>query len=512
MRIGLFLKNLDEEYQLSIFKGIEAEAAALKLELVCVQGELLPEKLSRPGDLFPSRRCIAADGILFLSSVLIDRPVLEYEEQLTNAFAGIPFVSIGDRLFNYHSIQVQMEKPMRELMEHLIVFHGYRKLLFVGGPAEHQDNIIREHIFRQSIARYRERFPELSGAVVNGEFLEISGMTITRDYMRRYPDDPPDAIVAANDNMAIGVQNTLLGSGERRWRNCPVTGFDDISQSGPELPTLTTVRQPFDALGKLAVHTLRDLVNGRDAPLTIHTEARFVIRNSCGCAAPPVEPQSAARPDERFRAGTNQYHLRYVSMLGRSLVVINTYAEMIQPLRFFLTYLDVPRFFLVMYERPRFNMGTGGNLIYERTPDRDISHIDKPVAINIAEFIQHTGSCSGYSHARCLYHLRSGGEFLGLALYEAPDTVHPQLYNGLILLANTVKRLFMYGDEMERKKELEREVQKEVHRRVEVEAEVLRISEMERSRFSADLHDDICQRLAGISMFSKSLAAHTEEN
>jgi signal transduction histidine kinase len=35
---------------------------------------------------------------------------------------------------------------------------------------------------------------------------------------------------------------------------------------------------------------------------------------------------------------------------------------------------------------------------------------------------------------------------------------------------------------------------------------------MERSRFSADLHDDICQRLAGISMFSKSLAAHTEEN
>jgi signal transduction histidine kinase len=46
---------------------------------------------------------------------------------------------------------------------------------------------------------------------------------------------------------------------------------------------------------------------------------------------------------------------------------------------------------------------------------------------------------------------------------------------------------------------------------MEVEAEVLRISEMERLRFSIDLHDDICQRLAGISMFSKSLAARKQD-
>jgi hypothetical protein len=56
MRIGLFFKNLDEEYQLSIFKGIKAEAAALHLELICVQGDLLPTTVSRIEDLFPSRR------------------------------------------------------------------------------------------------------------------------------------------------------------------------------------------------------------------------------------------------------------------------------------------------------------------------------------------------------------------------------------------------------------------------------------------------------------------------
>jgi len=53
--------------------------------------------------------------------------------------------------------------------------------------------------------------------------------------------------------------------------------------------------------------------------------------------------------------------------------------------------------------------------------------------------------------------------------------------------------------------ELRQKLQEEVQRRTEVEAEVLRISELERLRFSMDLHDDICQRLAGISMFCKGL-------
>ena len=179
-----------------------------------------------------------------------------------------------------------------------------------------------------------------------------------------------------------------------------------------------------------------------------------------------------------------------------------------------MTYLDVPYFFLVIYERPRSNIGSEGKLVYERTPKIDISHVEVPYHINIPDFMRHLDydnhNDNGTSHTWCLGQLRSGSEFLGVVIYKGPDTVHRQLYNGLILLANTVKRLFIYNDEKERAAQLEREVQEEVRRRVEVEAEVLRISDMERLRFSIDLHDDICQRLAGISMFGKSLAAQKQ--
>ena len=519
MKIALFLKSLDEEYQLSIFKGIKTEAAALNMDLICIQGEIPPEKSAEQEEFFPSRHLIDVDGILFLSSVFVIHSDLNYQNKFKNAFPGIPFVSIGEELSGYYSIRSNTEKPMSQLMEHLIVFHGYRKLLFIGGPAEHQDNIIRENIFRTALEKYRPSCSDLEGTVTNGEFLEISGMIIIRDYMRRHPDNPPDVIVAGNDNTAIGVRNMLLASDDPRWKTCPVTGFDDISQSRLEVPALTTIRQPLDELGRLAVRTLQKLIMGKEAPLTITAEASLIIRSSCGCnpsSLPADNGNDFNLSKEEYRDYANQFHLRYLSLLGQSLVVINTYEEMIDPLRFILTNLEVSSFFLILYDHPRLSIGAEGKLLYERTADRDVFYGDNPPHIKLDWFIQQLEGKLTW----CLVHLLSGKEYLGLVVYDGPDMSHPQMYNGLILLTNTVKRLFSYQDEMDRASQLEKEVAsrtrdlvkanekiwEEVKRRLDVEAEVLRISEMERLRFSMDLHDDICQRLAGISMYAKSAA------
>ena len=519
MRIGLFLKNLDEEYQLSIFKGIKTEAATLGLELICIQGELLQHRLVQ-ADLFPSRHYIGADGILFLSSVLFELPKLDYSEQLKNMFINTPFVSVGNSFFEYHSIQINAEKPLWDLMDHLIEFHKYRKFLYIGGPIEGEDNTIRERIFREAIEKYRLAYPDLKATVINGDFLETSGRIIARDYMGQHGDDPPDVIVAANDYMAIGARDMLMTRKDKRWSGCPVTGFDDISQSGQEPAALTTIRQPLDELGKLAVRTLWNLIRGKDVPSTIKVDATLIIRSSCGC------PQASWAKPESQATHHSLYHLRYLSELGQSFAVINTFEEMFTPLRFFLTSLDVPLFFLIVYEKPQSDIGTEGKLIYELTQDKASFGLEGAQEINIKEFIKNLSNLSGTLRTWCLSHLRSGNEYLGMVIYEAQDTIHPQLYNGLILLANTVKRIFSYQDEMNRAVQLEREVayrtkdlleanrklREEVQLRMEAEAEVLHISEMERRRFSMDLHDDICQRLAGISMYSKSLTAGKKDS
>ena len=472
MRIGLFLNNLDEEYQLSVFKGMKDEATALGVELICVQGESLPSKPQVTTDdendsdnLFPSRHIIGADGVLFLSSVLFGRSNHEFEKQLKGLFKNTPFVSVGDSFFDYPSILVNAEKPMRDLMDHLILLHKYKKLLFIGGPQGHPDNIARENIFKEAIEKHREANPLLQGTIIYGNFLELSGMEITREYMNQHPDDPPDVIIAANDTMAMGARNVLLMQDDPRWNKCPVTGFDDISQSGLEIPALTTVRQPLDELGRLGVRTLLDIIQGKEVPDTITADAKLVIRNSCGC---PLKPEQKAANLAQYRA---IYHLRYLSALGKSLTSIFTYEEMWKPLGSFLSNLEVPLFYLIVFDRPRLDIATEGKLIYERTQGKESYSFEDARDVNIKEFFKELKPYSGTSSTWCMRYLRSGSEYLGLVVYEAPDLIHPQLCNGLIFLANTVKRLSGYREEIDKAVHLEREAE----------------------------YNDICQRLEEIS-------------
>jgi signal transduction histidine kinase/DNA-binding LacI/PurR family transcriptional regulator len=533
MRIGLFLNNLDEEYQVSIYKGVKAECHALDIDLLCVQGEITGYTPEPAKVFFPSREYIAADGVLLLSSVIFGYTNPAPLPDFKGIFAGIPIVSIGSRLFNYPSITIRWRKSMERLMEHLVHDHGYRKLLYIGGPENHPDNIVRERIFRKFVRTRRKLFSDLEGMVINGGFHETSGMTIVKNYITAHPNDPPDVIVAANDNMAIGAQRILQNQTEPCWYNCPVTGFDDIEQARLEIPALTTIRQPLDRIGKIAVRTLRDSILGETVPSLIQIESELLIRNSCGCRDTPetTAAQSFLSRSGRFsgypqlsvaeyRSIRYEYNLRNVSILGQSLVTVYSIEDMLPPICFFLSTLDVKNFYLVLYPQPLRHIGETGELVYFHSGDQDFSYLPEPRVITTKRFFTETiGRGESGPAAWCLYHLQSGDEYLGFIVYEAHDMVHPQVCGGAIFIANTVKRLRIMDDEKEHSRRLEEEVafrtrdlleankklQEEARRRLEVEAEVLRISEMERLRFSLDLHDDICQRLAGISLFCKSL-------
>jgi signal transduction histidine kinase/DNA-binding LacI/PurR family transcriptional regulator len=522
MRIGLFLKNLDEEYQISVYRGIKAEAQALGMDLICIQGERPHYKQGIQTDDFPSRELIGADGILLLSSVLTDM----MHADLKTIFAHIPLVSIGVRLPGYPSISIKCRRSMELLLDHLICFHGYRKLLYIGGPVKHLDNIVRERIFRSYIHTLRPQFPELEGTVIHGDFHKASGTTIVRDYMAAHYENPPDAIVAANDTMAIGAQEMLHTQTAQQWHDCPVTGFDDIDLARLEIPALTTIHQPLDALGRLAVRTLRASILGQKVPAVIHVASELRIRSSCGCKDSAKDAEKDQLLLTRGISGPeyqlilSEYHLRNVSNLGQNLTAVNTNEEMVAHVQSFLTELAVQTFYLILYAQPLGCIGTQGNVIYQRVSNHDTFYVQNPHPIVVKQFFADMGAHQGSGpRSWCITHLRSGSEYLGFIVYEAPDTVHPQLCSGAIFIANTVKRLRNLDDEKERSRQLEQEIafrtrdlveiNKKLHaeaeRRIEVEAEVLRISELERLRFSMDLHDDICQRLAGISMFCKSL-------
>ncbi|MDR1970582.1 MAG: substrate-binding domain-containing protein [Treponema sp.] len=518
MRIALFLNDLDGEYQLSVYRGVREEARALHTGLLCIQGEALRGK-DRAG-IFPTWELIAAEGALLLSTVFDDNRHIPVPPK-----AGFPLVSIGVRLPNYPSIVVKNRESMELLMEHLILVHGYRNFIYVGGPAEHPDNLIREDVFRKAIRGGKRSFPGLRGLVYAGVFNEISGMEIMRNHLAAHRE-PPDCIVAASDNIAIGVQELLqslpkAGSLSDRWRNCPVTGFDDISLARLVNPPLTTVRQPLMEQGRMALRVIRDLVLGRPVPPVIYVDSTLILRSSCGCPRAGPEPEALPLTDaSSYDIVKSELYSINVNALGQNLALINSLPAMIPYLQSFLNHLHVQRFYFIIYEKPLEKIGEAGFLVFSRSGEGDQSYAENPGAVNTVSLLRSLKIGEEFQDL-CLFHLRSGDEYLGFVIYEAPDQVYPQVSSGVVFIANAVRRLRSLDDEKERSRRLEQEVayrtrdlveansklKEEADRRIAVEAEVLRISDLERRRFSADLHDDICQRLAGISMFCKSLIA-----
>jgi LacI family transcriptional regulator len=93
--------------------------------------------------------------------------------------------------------------------------------------------------------------------------------------------DPPTAIFAFNDNVAIGVMRAARDRGLRVPEDLSVVGFDDSEQAEIVSPTLTTVRQPLAEMGRMAVSLLlRLLENQRVDAMRIQLATKLVVRES----------------------------------------------------------------------------------------------------------------------------------------------------------------------------------------------------------------------------------------
>jgi LacI family transcriptional regulator len=93
--------------------------------------------------------------------------------------------------------------------------------------------------------------------------------------------EPPTAIFAFNDSMAVGALQAAAARGLRVPSDVSVAGFDDTVEASVAVPALTTVRQPLAELGRTAVSLLLRQIEHRPLePLRIELATRLVLRDS----------------------------------------------------------------------------------------------------------------------------------------------------------------------------------------------------------------------------------------
>jgi signal transduction histidine kinase/DNA-binding LacI/PurR family transcriptional regulator/AraC-like DNA-binding protein len=294
LTIGVLTAGLNGPTEINLWHGVADRALERNVNLICFSGGI-PHRHeqyeAQKNILFNIPNTENIDGLLIWANILshtLDRSSLE---TFCLRYAPLPVISMGMILPSMPSIQIDMREGMRKLLSHLIEDHGRRKIAFIRGLEVSQDAEERYQAYIETLQQYHISVdPSL---IISGDFRRYSGTAAIKQLIATGRLGF-DALVSANDNMAIGAMQTLQAHGIRIPDDVVVAGFDDIEETRAITPSLTTVRTPWHLLGSKSVDLL--LSKLADDPLLdqILLDTELVCRQSCGCQHIAVEHQAVA--------------------------------------------------------------------------------------------------------------------------------------------------------------------------------------------------------------------------
>jgi sigma-B regulation protein RsbU (phosphoserine phosphatase) len=288
--IALLTDTLNSEYTQLLATAVSQEADRRGLAVITFAGGRLGAPVTleaaqnRVFDLVTSQR---VDGVISLSATLGHFVGTEGLGDFLNRFHDIPTCSVGLAIPNVPSLVVDNTSGMAQAVKHLVEYHDRKRIAFIAGPEASPES-------RQRLAGYRQvlednGIPFDEALIEHGEFTMPSGRAAMRRLMARKV--PFDAVVAANDYMALATIEVLRSAGLRVPEDISVSGFDDVNAAACATPSLTSLRQPLWQLGGQAVKTLVDVWEGGEVPPCTNTPLTLIVRESCGCqhCVPPTE-------------------------------------------------------------------------------------------------------------------------------------------------------------------------------------------------------------------------------
>ena len=272
--IGLIIPSITNPYYPELARGVSDSARIASLTVFLCNDDRDVSKEHRYVDELLSK---GVDGIILV------KPQMNLSElKELNRQTALVLVDVGEDIDSeFHVINVCDEQGIIQGMT-LLRQYGHKKIAFVNGLLESYSSKCRVQTYRRCLADYGFDYrPEY---VISGNYDWQSGYTAARQLMQL--QDPPTAIFASNDLMALGVIKSALEKGIRIPEELSVLGFDDIDMSNLCTPSLTTIHQPKYEIGIESMNMLLACMNGEMPKNGMKTilETRLVFRDSVGYA------------------------------------------------------------------------------------------------------------------------------------------------------------------------------------------------------------------------------------
>lgn len=291
-KIGVLLDSLGS-YQTTVLAGVADAASRRDVSLAVFAGGVI----GAPGSEGLHRNFVldlcdakSVDGVVILGGALGNALGPAAVEALCARLAPLPLASLSLAPGSVPSLTVDEEPGMRAALEHLIGRHGCRRVAFIRGPAVNAEAERRYAIYRAVLTEHG--FPIDPALVCEGTFEKSSGEAAVELLVEDRKVDF-DALVAANDYMALAAMVALQERGLQVPSDVAVVGFDDLEDARFSTPPLTTVRQPLYQQGEAALDLVLAQLAGQQVAVRVTAPTEMVIRQSCGCFSGLARPGRA---------------------------------------------------------------------------------------------------------------------------------------------------------------------------------------------------------------------------
>lgn len=219
------------------------------------------------------------DGILIANNNQSDyRMVKEKIEYYQNH--GKPILSVEQSFEGTSYTGVDNYAEFYKITEHILKEHGCRIVNYLGGPDNNAENLERYRAFCDCMKAYGIEVEP--SRVLHMHFLHHDGEE-AYEYWKMKGMHMPDAVLCANDNMALGYCNAAMVDGYSAPEDFLITGFDNFDEGQYFCPSITSVNRNWEQLGYDSLDKLLEIIDGEVEPGVFHSSGRLALNESCGC-------------------------------------------------------------------------------------------------------------------------------------------------------------------------------------------------------------------------------------
>jgi LacI family transcriptional regulator len=279
--VGVMVFDITDPFCTPILRGLEIALYQANYLSLLADAHNEAHRFERYLEMLLDRR---VEGLIVIANWLVtDIKLLAdlTEKQVPTVIAGRAF-----EIENVSTVSVDNEAGAALAIEHLYRL-GHREIAFLRGPKTLASSGQRWkgiRNFAQSVGLRLDakRIKELPESLDPNSSFEAGGQLTTE---LLHAGNSFTALLAYDDVTALGAMRALKKKGLRVPEHCSVIGFDDVAQAGLSVPSLTTVRQPMEAMGSLSVGIMLDAIKAVDQNLNLPVTRRkipaeLVVRES----------------------------------------------------------------------------------------------------------------------------------------------------------------------------------------------------------------------------------------